>query len=75
MEARTEALREAIEWMIRPSREWAYRRCCVCGCTWWGEHPDYPKRGRLERERHNLDCPVPRWRAALSTPTSEVSDG
>jgi hypothetical protein len=56
-------LADAIERHIHKNGErYAYDRCGLCGCTWFG-----PRLGRKnpESERHNITCPVPRWRKAL----------
>jgi hypothetical protein len=57
------ALRGVLDWIesrTTPNDRYAYSRCIVCACPWRGDEP----------ERHNIRCPVPKWRAALLRPVA-----
>lgn len=52
-----DAIRQAVQFLTeRNGKQYAYDRCRVCGCTWYGE-----REGRVnsEKPQHNLTCWVP----------------
>ena len=52
IDGQQDMLNDIADWVAKksePNQSYAYSRCVICDCAWWGGE-----------ERHNLNCWVPR---------------